>query len=479
MFETPETFMLLAQMDPNNRWVKMSKLIPWDMVEKKYAKEFKHTPFSRPAKPARMAIGSLIIKEKFGLSDIETVEMIAENPYMQYFIGLESFSKKAPMEASLLTWFRKRISPEMLSEINDYIIGRKVIEEKKKDPPDDAPPTGGNTGEDDQNKGMLILDATCVPSDIRFPTDISLLNEGRECLEEIIDELHELGATDGVKPRTYRQVARQDYLCFVRNRKPTKKLIRKTIKKQLGYMRRDFAAIEACGTEKLSPKTQQRLTVIRRLYEQQKQMYETKTHQVPDRIVSIRQPWVRPIVRGKATADVEFGAKVSISVIDGYARIERLRWDAYNESTTLQETVDRYKEQTGFYPQRILADKIYRTRDNLQYCDKHHIHMSGPKLGRPPKDKALYAQQCRDERREAGERNEVEGKFGTGKRCYGLDRLTSRLQATCETQIHMIVLTMNLWKRMKCFLCQLFRLIPQQKWRLICARTAGCLQMAA
>jgi hypothetical protein len=82
--------------------------------------------------------------------------------------------------------------------------------------------------------------------------------------------------------------------------------------------------------------------------------------------------------------------------------------------------------------------------------------MNGPKLGRPPKDKALYAQQCRDERRESGERNEVEGKFGTGKRCYGLDRLTSRRQSTCETQIHMIVLTMNLRKKLKSSFAQFF-----------------------
>jgi hypothetical protein len=478
MFETPEAFMLLAQMDPNNRWVRMSKLIPWDMVEKKYAQQFKHTPFSRPAKPARMAIGSLIIKEKFGLSDIETVEMIAENPYMQYFIGLESFSKKAPMEASLLTWFRKRISPEMLAEINDYIIGRKVIEEKKKDPADDPPPTGGNTGEDDdKNKGTLILDATCVPSDIRFPTDVSLLNEGRECLEDIIDELHEQGV-GGAKPRTYRKVARQDYLGFVRNRKPTKKLIRKAIRKQLGYIRRDLEAIEARGSNNLSSKSIQRLAVVRKLYEQQKQMYETKGHQVGNRIVSIHQPWVRPIVRGKATADVEFGAKVSVSIVGGYARIEHLNWDAYNESTTLQNTVEEFKKQTGSYPQRILADKIYRTRDNLQYCEKHHIHMSGPKLGRPPKDKALYAQQCRDERREAGERNEVEGKFGTGKRCYGLDRLTARLQSTCETQIHMIVLAMNLWKLLKYFLHRFGRLVSESIWWFIFVETGGCLQNA-
>ena len=465
MFETPENFMLLAQMDPDNRWIQMAKLIPWDLVEEKYAKKFKNTPFSRPAKPARMAIGSLIIKEKYGLSDVETVEMIAENPYMQHFIGLESFSHKAPMEASLLTWFRKRISADMLAEINDYVIGRKVIEEKRNDPPDDIPPSNGNSGHgDSENKGTLILDATCVPSDIRFPTDVSLLNESRECLEDMVDELHESGMTNSVKPRTYRQVARKEYLRFVRNRKPTIKLIRKAIKRQLGYIRRDLITIESCGVDHLSTKSQERLAVICSLYGQQQKMYEAKSHQVQDRIVSIHQPWVRPIVRGKARADVEFGAKVSVSVVEGYMRIERLSWDPYNESTTLAQTLERFKEQTGFYPQRILADKIYRTRENLQYCAKRHVRMSGPHLGRPPKDKSLYAQQCADERREAGERNEVEGGFGTGKRCFGLDRLTARLQATCETQIHVIVLTMNLFKRLRRFLRRLFNLIYELVW---------------
>lgn len=481
MFETPGNFMMLSGLDLNNRWVRMSKLIPWDLVEEKYAKNFKETPFSRPAKPARMAIGAQIIKEKYVLSDDETVEMITENPYLQYFIGLEYFTNQAPMEASVLTLFRKRITPEMLSEINDYIIGRK-----KKEDDDENDPQGGSTNgeesadsEEKTNEGTLILDATCVPSDIRFPTDVSLLNEGRECLECIIDEQHEMGLTNGQKPRTYRQVARKDYMRFVRNRKPSGKIIRKAIRKQLGYIRRDLATIDDLGTEKLSPKSQQRLAVVRKLYEQQNQMYETKSHQVPDRIVSIHQPWVRPIVRGKATADVEFGAKVAISVLNGYIKIERLSWDAYNESTTLQDTVERYKGQTGFYPQRILADKIYRTRDNLKYCAKHGIRMSGPKLGRPPKDKALYAQQCRDERREAGERNEVEGKFGTGKRCYGLDRLTARLKDTSETQIHMIVLTMNLWKKMKSSFAIFFKLLFLQRFCNTSTWDIGCVQIVA
>ena len=167
----------------------------------------------------------------------------------------------------------------------------------------------------------------------------------------------------------------------------------------------------------------------------------------------------------------------SVSVVEGYTRIEHLSWDAYNESTTLQDTVERYKEQTGFYPQRILADKIYRTRDNLKYCAKNGIRMSGPKLGRPPKDKTLYAQQCRDERLEAGERNEVEGKFGTGKRCYGMDRLTSRLQNTCETQIHMIVLTMNLWKKMKSSFATFCKWLFLLRFSFTDAWCVGCVQI--
>lgn len=147
----------------------------------------------------------------------------------------------------------------------------------------------------------------------------------------------------------------------------------------------------------------------------------------------------------------------------GYAYIERLSWDAYNESQTLKDTVERYREATGSYPEKILADKIYRTRDNLSYCKKYGIHMNGPKLGRPTKDKALYAQQCRQEIMESGERNAVEGEFGTGKRNYGLNRLTARLKETCETQIHLIFMVMNLWKRLRLlpslFLNLLFRLL--------------------
>jgi IS5 family transposase len=116
-----------------------------------------------------------------------------------------------------------------------------------------------------------------------------------------------------------------------------------------------------------------------------------------------------------------------MSLTDGYARIEELSWNAFNESATLTAAMDRYREQIGVYPERGLADKIYRTRENIAWCKERGIRLNGPGLGRPPKDKALYRQQLDEERRESGERNEIEGYVGVCKRRYGLDLVLMRL----------------------------------------------------
>jgi IS5 family transposase len=139
----------------------------------------------------------------------------------------------------------------------------------------------------------------------------------------------------------------------------------------------------------LSKKDLERLKVIELVYAQQKEMYEQGSKRVDDRIVSLRQPWACPIMRGKAKAPVEFGAKIAVSLLDGYLSMERLSWDAFHEGTTFQASVERYREHTGVYPERALTDKAYRTRENLEYCKERGIRLSGPKLGRPPKDKAL------------------------------------------------------------------------------------------
>ena len=108
--------------------------------------------------------------------------------------------------------------------------------------------------------------------------------------------------------------------------------------------------------------------MIQKVYEQQKFMYDNHTHSVPDRIVSLSQPWVRPIVRGKSGKPVKFGAKLDTSVVDGFTRLEYPSFDAYNEAGTLRQNIEKYRERTGHYLARVLADKIYRNRDNLNFC---------------------------------------------------------------------------------------------------------------
>ena len=456
-----------VQLDPTNAWVQLAEMIPWEAFEERYAESFEGSTTGNPAKSARMAIGTLVIKERYGFSDDDIIEEIRMNPYLQYFIGEPGFMHEAPFDQSVITRFRQRVTPEMLSEINDIIIGRKKVEKSKKSkgPPDDGSPSDGDgtleagleKGSEPEpgNEGTMILDATCAPQDIRYPTDISLLNEAREKLEGMIDVAHRAGLTEGKKPRTYRNRARRDYLRFARNRKPNQKLLRKSLRKQLGYVGRDLSYVDAIlrrYPDAFSERLMAYLLTIRTLFEQQTEMYDNRTHSVEHRIVSLHQPYVRPIVRGKRIVPVEFGAKVGISLVNGYARVEKLSWDAFNEGGTLQESVESFKADTGHYPARILADKLYRTRENLAYCKKHGIRMSGPKLGRPPKDKALYREQCRIEREESGERSAIEGAFGVGKRRYTLGCVMTRLQHTSEVSIHVSFLTMNLFRRLRLLL---------------------------
>ena len=268
------------------------------------------------------------------------------------------------------------------------------------------------------------------------------------------------------KPRTYRQKARTLYLRFARNRKPRYKQIRRAIREQLGFVRRDIELIKellAASGRQLTPRQLQYWETIQDVYRQQREMYQEKKHKIEDRIVNIHQPWVRPIVRGKATANVEFGAKISVSMVNGYAMIEQLDWNAFNESGDLQIAVERYRERHGCYPERILADKIYRNRKNHQYCVGLGIRMNGPNLGRPPKDKKLYDEQKRQERLEAGERNAVEGKFGEAKRCYTLSRVMTRLKNTSEVSIHMTFLVMNLEKRLRDIIFLFYRWLSAEQ----------------
>lgn len=426
----------------NNRWVKKAQTIPWPDIEKRYARLFTNRK-GNVAKPLRLALGACIIQMEYGFSDEETGLQIQENPYLQYFCGYPGYDDEhLPFDPSLMVYFRKRLTPEVLGEINEMILRdakerQQKEAEENKDDDDSNPPTGGG------NSGTLIVDATCAPSEIRFPQDVSLLDEARENAEQIIDALQEQSTEK--KPRTYRNKAHKDSLKYIRSRKHTEKKTREAIRKQLQYLRRDLSIIDAMLRSglKLSPKQQLRLETLRKIYEQQKYMYDNHTHSVPDRIVSISQPFIRPIVRGKAGKPVEFGVKLDISVSDGWTRLECWSFDAYNEAAKLIETIERYRSREGHYPERVLADKIYRNRENLNYCKLHGIRLSGPALGRPKKDEQ------RDRRQtylDQNERIEVERQFSLAKRKCNLGKVKTKLEETVGFTLAMSIVVLNLRK---------------------------------
>lgn len=468
----------------DNRWVKKAETIPWDEIEQRYAKLFVNHK-GNVAKPLRLALGACIVQTEYGFSDEETVSMIQEHPYIQFFCGYPAYDDKhKPFDPSLMVYFRKRLTPEILGEINELIIAAAQkkkqaaqLDNKSDDDNDDNGDNGNDSGDGDsgdggddshdgddtgsggdtpaspQNGGTLIVDATCAPQQISYPRDTELLNDTREASEELIDALHTVGTP---KPRTYRNNARKEYLAFVRNRKPGAKKIRKAIGQQLGYLRRNLQSIHrlAEGGAQLAPKQSERLATLEKIYEQQKFMHEKRVHSVPDRIVSLSQPWIRPIVRGKANSPVEFGAKLDISVTDGWTRLEYASFDAYNESTKLVDMIERYRERTGHYPARVLADKIYRNRENLRYCSKRSIRLSGPALGRPKKGEVRDKKQ---DYRDECERVEVERKFSLAKRKCGLGLIVARLSETAKHCIAMSVVLLNLKKALGLFFA-LFRI---------------------
>jgi transposase, IS5 family len=243
----------------------------------------------------------------------------------------------------------------------------------------------------------------------------------------------------------------------------TKKQRRKAIKKQLQYINRNLGQIEqlqlsGASLELLSDREHKMLLVVGTVYQQQLSMSEKKQQRIDDRIVSLTQPHIRPIVRGKAGTPVEFGAKLSVSYHNGYVFIDRLSWDNFNESGDLKLQAEKFKVVTGNYPESIHVDQIYRTKENRAWCRERGIRITGVPLGRQPKiiDKEKKKQSQDDEKF----RSRIEGKLrmksrrgflgvrftkhGEAKRRFSLDRVMTKLSETSQTAIAITFLVMNL-----------------------------------
>ena len=431
-----EKFGNLYQMklNPTNRWVELAHHFPWDQCVKIFSKHF--PSFGRTAINPRIVIGSLIIKHKLNLSDEQTVYIIEENPYMQYFLGLDEFAPSPLFSPTLFVEWRKKLGNDTFNEFSDVLLticcGDKI--EKGQEPV--------------KNKGKLKLDATVADQNITYPNDLGLLNKAREKTEKIIDILFDkVRAKVKVKPRTYRKTARQKYLVESKKRQVNKKTLRSAIRYHLNCLDRNIKSInnllDIAGEDAISHKLRRAFWIIQTLNDQQRAMYSNKTHTCQNRIVSISQPYVRPIVRGKNGKKVEFGTKIGLAQIDGFVKAETLSWDAYNESADLIPHAESYKKLKGYYPELIQVDKIYGTNKNRKWCSERGIRMTVSSKG---KKAALTAYQKKKRRNEFNERNHIEGKFGQAKQGYGLNNINAKLSDTSLSWIATIFFITNLVK---------------------------------
>ena len=178
-------------------------------------------------------------------------------------------------------------------------------------------------------------------------------------------------------------------------------------------------------------------------------MYAHHTHQVDNRIVSLSEPFIGPIKRGKATAPVEFGPKIDCSIMDGIVDIEHYSYQAFNEIAELKATLDHYQDVHGYHPDIALADTLYRTKENITWCKKHHIALNGPRLGR--KHKHIDPQKRYDDQKAKNRRGAIEREFAFIKAKMGLNEVTTKKAETIAVSIDCAVVVADLMNYLRMF----------------------------
>jgi len=215
------------QLNPSNRWIQLGSILPWDNMVAKFTKQYSLDQGSQSINP-RILIGAMIIKHKLKLTDEDTIEIIRENPYMQFFLELDEFIPHAVFSPSLFVDIRKRLGATTFSELSAMII--KLSQ------------TNQNLTKD--NYGELKIDATVADQQIRYPNDLGLIAEARIKTQAILDLLfNTLRVELSVKPRTYRKQAHKIYLSQAKKKKKTKKELRKALRNRLNCVKRNLGHI--------------------------------------------------------------------------------------------------------------------------------------------------------------------------------------------------------------------------------------------
>lgn len=355
-------------------------------------------------------IALMVLKSYTNFSDSQLIEHLNGNIHYQLFCGVQ-IDPLHPLTNS-----------KIVSAIRQELADRLDIESLQ-------PILADHWKSYLENLYVCMTDATCHESHLRFPTDVKLLWEAIVWLHRHLCK-HNLRLHISSRRNKYLDVSRA-YLIYSKLRKRRKSQTRKIkrrllqlLEKLLGQMNDLHSAYK--GILILSPDYQRRFSVIQTILKQGKDLFAGK--KVSSRIVSIDQHYLRPIVRGKETKSVEFGAKVNNIQIDGISFIEHIPFKAFNEGIRLKDCIRLQQQLMKVRVKSIAADSIYANNANRTFCTKYHISTSFKRKGRAAKDEPLRKILRSALSRERATR--LEGSFGTQKQHYSLARIKARNRKT-------------------------------------------------
>lgn len=416
--------------DPNHPLLKLEKAIHWkNLIE--HLAPFYSPDQGRPTTPLRAQVGTLILKHLKKLSDRATVGYVLESLYAQKFCGLlpgQVFSYMDPETG--LTHFRKTIGEEGMRFITELIqstLKRKPL----------------------VKKGKLIIDTTCVPADILYPTDIRLLER---CRQEVLRLIKKAKAF-GLEPsyRTYSRLARKIFVTFSKLSKPKTKTRKKVHKQMIQFVRRNLKQLQDLreeATRHLGQNAKTRKPILRFLQRlkashqkiqiilnQQKQVYRG-TLSIPGRIVSFHKEHVRPIVRGKFPLGTEFGPKILVALYRGWTYVIDVFQKNVPDSSLVIPTLRWFKTTFDSLPKELLGDRGLASRHNDQSLKFLSVHSGLQPRGKQHLDPI--------QRKDIRDRIPIEARISLGKRMAGWSRLKSKTPHHDSSWIRLDALALNL-----------------------------------
>ena len=355
-------------------------------------------------------IALMVLKSYTNFSDSQLIEHLNGNIHYQLFCGVQ------------IDPLHPLTNPKIVSAIRQELAARLDIESLQAILADHWKPYL-------ENLHVCMTDATCYESHLRFPTDVKLLWEGIAWLHRHLCKHCRTLHIQRLRNK-YLDISRA-YLAYSKLRKRRKSQTRMIKRRLLQLLEKLLDQVEQLHSSyrnrlTLSPDYQRRFSVIQTVLEQGKNLFAGK--KVSNRIVSIDRHYLRPIIRGKETKSVEFGAKVNNIQIDGISFIEHISFKAFNEGVRLKDCIHLQQQLTKVRVKALAADSIYANNANRKFCTKYHISTSFKRKGRAAKDEPLRKILRSELSRERATR--LEGSFGTQKQHYSLARIKARNRKT-------------------------------------------------